>query len=364
MNAHRNRSVLHLALLSGLALSPAAFAQQYGSVAQAMNAEWAAYVSAELDLAAGIAPVSLVRPEHTLANALRDALTREVNTALQLNQDSALRLQIKGASPSLAGIASGIAQQRSFSPTLVRQLAGGTNIAVGGVFTYETFSSTGLGITTDASSSFGEVSTGSSIFLGLETPAWNGLTASLSGRSTTRMDAFRSYRGVFAESGRFDLPASLGAAVSYQVSPQLKVNANVSRMDYSAIRPFTSNLMPERFVSLLGDSNSPTLQWTDLDVYRVGIDWSPTANQMLNASWSSNQQPKPTSSRLRRALRDELSDRNFTLSYGVGFAQSASFRLSASYAQGNYFFGPSLLQARDYQPGAKLEGEALVEVRF
>ncbi len=352
-----------------VAASPLTQAQiGYSNLSQAMNAEWAAYVTAELQSAAGVEGVRQLTPEHSLSQALRAAITHEINTTLQLSTDSALQLKIQDSfgvgRQTLTARAIGAAQQSSIAPTVVHQLNDQLQLAVGGIFTYETFSSAGLA-SSDRHDLYGQESTfGTSMFVGLATQRYNGFAANISARSKTQMDPYRSYRGVFAEAGRFDLPSRLSAGLSYDFSPSLRVDVSADRVGFADTQPFTSDLLPEAFVALLGDSNSPNFKWSDLTVYRAQMQWTPSRNQLLQLGWYSSEQPEPTSELLRRALRDEFSDQNLQLSYGLGFARNAHLKLSASYAEGGYFFGPSLLQARDYQSGRQFEAEALVRVDF
>jgi hypothetical protein len=130
------------------------------------------------------------------------------------------------------------------------------------------------------------------------------------------------------------------------------------------VKPFASRLLPDRFVSLLGDGASPTFAWQDLTVYRLGYDQHFGAGMLASISMSSSLQPAATSQRLQRALA--VDGKDYTVSFGLerAFSSTSRLRFGASYMPFSYFIGPTLLSAeRDYS-GDRLEAEALFEVSF
>ena len=339
----------------------------------ALSAHWQYYIAQEFQRAVGVEPTNIDTESYTgsISNSIRSALQREISTALKLSSTSALKIELRDGSSGLYDIpglglvrqVGGFAKVNQISPTLVTRLGNG-EFHVGGIFTYENFSSAGFGATQNNAGLGSENSAGSALVLG-----WNGaLTNRVEGfaslQTVTRMDEYRSYRGLFAQAGRFDQPARLRAGVNYAVMPTGKLAFSVERVDYSAVQPFASRLLPDRFVSLLGDSASPTFAWQDLTIYRMGFDQRVGERSLFSVAVSSSLQPNPTDARLRRALAPGSTDYTVSLGFEQAFSKTARLRLGASYMPFSYFFGPSLLStARDYS-GARLEAEALFEVLF
>ena len=343
------------------------------SSSAALSAQWQQFILQEFQLAVGVEPTTVDAASYTdsISNTIRNALQREISAALKLSSTSAIKIEVRDGQSGLYDLpglglvrqAGGFAVGHQFSPTLVSKFGSG-ELHIGGVFTYESFAAAGMG-STDRNFGLGaENSAGSALILG-----WNGaLTNRLEGfaslQTVTRMDEYRSYRGLFAQAGRFDQPARMRAGLNYAVMPTGKLALSVERVGYSNVQPFASRLLPDRFVSLLGDSASPTFAWQDLTIYRMGFDQRIGEKSLFSVAVSSSLQPNPTDARLRRALAPGSTDYTVSMGFERAFSDVARLRLGASYMPFSYFFGPSLLSsARDYS-GARVEAEALFEVLF
>jgi hypothetical protein len=360
-----------LALFLSLAAQESKAAETASS---ALGLEWQSYITQELQIAVGITPSEQAKQNFYgggLAGAIRSAFQREISTALKLSERDSIRVELRDGSTGLYDTPGlGLVRQsygystgHQVSPTFVRQFGNG-EIQLGGIFTYESFSTAGFGSTQHPTSSKTEVSGGSALLVGWRGAMSENLSAFASLQSRMHMDEFRSFRGLFAEPGRFDMPGRVRAGVNYQLAPQSAVGFSVERVDYSSVKPFASRLLPDRFVSLLGDSASPTFAWQDLTIYRVGFDQKLDSRSLLSLSLSSTLQPDPTSVRLQRALASGATDYTVSLGYERSFSQAARLRLGASYLPFSYFFGPSLLSAEKDYSGAHVEAEALFEVSF
>ena len=339
----------------------------------ALSAQWRNFITQEFQLAVGVEPASAVSDTYagSLSNVIRSALQREISAALKISNASAIKIEVRDGSSGLYDIpglglvrqVGGFATGHQVSPTLVSKFGNG-ELHIGGLFTYESFSANGLGSTERNLGLGSEDSAGSALVMG-----WTGaLSQRVEGfaslQTVTRMDEFRSYRGLFAQAGRFDQPARVRAGLNYAVMPTGKLAFSVERVDYSAVQPFASRLLPDRFVSLLGDSASPTFAWQDLTVYRMGFDQRIGERSLFSVAVSSSLQPNPTDARLRRALAPGATDYTLSMGFERAFSDAARIRLGASYMPFSYFFGPSLLSSAQDYSGARVEAEALFEVNF
>ena len=343
------------------------------SSSAALSAQWQQFILQEFQLAVGVEPTSADTAFYTgsISNTIRNALQREISAALKLSSSSAIKIEVRDGQSGLYDLpglglvrqAGGFAIGHQFSPTLVSKFGNG-ELHIGGVFTYESFAAAGMGSTNRNYGLGAENSAGSALILG-----WNGaLTNRVEGfaslQTVTRMDEYRSYRGLFAQAGRFDQPARMRAGLNYAVMPTGKLALSVERVDYSNVQPFASRLLPDRFVSLLGDSASPTFAWQDLTIYRMGFDQRIGEKSLFSIAVSSSLQPNPTDARLRRALAPGSTDYTVSMGFERAFSDAARIRLGASYMPFSYFFGPSLLSSAQDYSGARVEAEALFEVLF
>jgi hypothetical protein len=272
----------------------------------------------------------------------------------------------------LADIAPVGLRQEIFSPGIVAETRFG-DIDLGAVFAYQRFASwnfgafsaseVGLGILTDtggqAESSFGQ-----GVRIGMSGRFSERLGYRFDYRSKIDMDAFNTYRGVYAQPGEFDQPATVAAQLSYQLTPNTAFSLGMEQIQYSTVEPFLSASLPNRFLALLGDGTSPEFRWRDLNVYTAEWRWQPTGNDSFALRYSTQQQPEPTSIALRRALSDDYTNNNFAVAYARRLTSNLQIGFSASYASAGYFLGYVDPFVRPYDNGEQIEAEFLITALF
>ena len=101
-------------------------------------------------------------------------------------------------------------------------------------------------------------------------------------------------------------------AVALQTTKRSWLSFEVERVMYSEISAFPSRALPNRFLSLLGDSTSPSFDWEDLTVYTIGYTWSDGEDQQWHVDLSTRTQPSPSSRLLSRALEGDLASSAMT----------------------------------------------------
>lgn len=184
-------------------------------------------------------------------------------------------------------------------------------------------------------------------------------------QSRVNMDAFNNFRGVFADPGDFDIPASASTAVNIGTASPFSVSLGVERVMYSAIRPFTSASLPRRFLALLGDSTSPVFAWRDLTVYSIGGNWHGESWGDLSLRYSTREQPSPTSRLLAQLLDDGRSANGVELGYARSLGRHSRLELMASYSPVQYVLGaPTSRSVQNDYGSRQVEFEALWSVAF
>jgi hypothetical protein len=259
-------------------------------------------------------------------------------------------------------------QRTVVAPSLSTPWGDAGSVRLTGVLAYQRFASLGLGTMDDthqllpgwlADSSYGA---GARVDIGNR--LGDRLHWDLGYQSRVGMGAFAHYRGVFADPGDFDIPASATASLSYALTPQFAIDAGVQRVQYSAITPFTSSNLPTRFLALLGDSSSPVFAWRDLNVYSLGWTLSDEGIGDVQMRYTTRQQPVPTSKLLEGALADATADDMFTLGWSRGFGAGSNLSFSASYASSPYYLLMPTYTTRDDARATRFEFEALWSIRF
>lgn len=208
---------------------------------------------------------------------------------------------------------------------------------------------------------------GSSAGHGMRVSYWSPLVTnvawSVSAQSRLDMDAFKSFRGVYAEAGDFDIPGRVEARLSWAPVSFATVALGVDRVYYSDIDTFTSAALPTRFLALLGDGNGPVFAWRDLTVYSIEGVLADRWDGRWSLRYTSTQQPTPTSALLERAL-DDLSSNNVMLGYSHGIGRFGQLALNASYSADTYFLGAMPYSQRDFDRSSQFEVEAVLSVPF
>lgn len=272
----------------------------------------------------------------------------------------------------LAEIAPTRLRQEIFSPGVIAQTRFG-ELEAGAVFAYQRFASwdfgafsateVGLGVFDDAGGRT-ESSFGQGVRLGMTGRVTDRVDYRFGFRSKIDMDAFNTYRGVYAQPGDFDQPASVSAELGYRLTPTTTFAIGFEQIQYGDIEPFLSSSLPNRFLALLGDGTSPEFRWQNLNVYSAEWRWQPTGNDAFALRWSTRQQPTPTSRALRRALENGYTDNNFAVSYVRRLTPGLHLGFSASYAPTSYFLGLADPFARPYGEGEQIETELLLTALF
>ena len=264
-----------------------------------------------------------------------------------------------------------IGLQRSVAtPSVTLALGEGSFVGVSAVLAYQRFASLGMGIAdfnvSERPTSW--ASRDSSFGTGMRLDALQQITPRLAitaaYQSRVDMDEFNSYRGVYADAGDFDIPTQSSFGVSYAVTPTFTADLGVDRLNYSEIKPFTSNGLPLRFLALLGDGLSPNFAWQDLTVYSAGWSWRNSALGELRFRYTTRQQPLPTSALLSQALQDNISRYAVSMGWSRPTGRQSRISLLTNYASAPYLVGaPSYNSQIGKQPN-RLEFQALWSLAF
>lgn len=264
----------------------------------------------------------------------------------------------------------GALRQDMVSPGVMAQTRLG-QVEVGAVFAYQRFASWDMGAfgagqagLVDPLGGRPESAFGQGVRLGLSGDLGERLGYAFSYRSRIEMDAFNSYRGVYAEPGRFDIPAEVGTRLSWKLGATTAVALGVDQIQYSGIDPFLSAALPNRFLALLGDGSSPDFRWRDLTVYSAEWRWLPTAQDSFTLRYTTSQQPEPTAPALRRALDEGASRHQYGIGYLRRLAEGFHLGFNASYAPTSAFLGLVDPFQRPYRDSRQIEAELLFTAQF
>lgn len=261
-------------------------------------------------------------------------------------------------------------ERRLVSPGLMHRLNDNQMIGVSAVFATQSYGVSRLGMLSydhsvpaiyrsNSYDPFHENSYGAGVSLALRSELTKGVTMEAGYRSHIDMNEFYNLHGVYSQRADLDIPARARLGLAFQASERSWLNVSVERVLYSEIDAFASRNLPGRFLSLLGDSTSPSFSWDDLTVYSVGWAW---ADDKKGNSWyidfSSRTQPLPSSSILSQAINSDLAQHAVTVGYSHRMSMNSRFNVNAAYAPAEYAFGGNILGVTTDQLNQEFELEA------
>ena len=266
-------------------------------------------------------------------------------------------------------------ERQLLAPGIMHQLNDHQVLGVSAVFAYQSFGVANLGmrsfenqvpnyLQTPTYSPYQETGFGTGVRLAVRSELLPGMAIDAGFQSRIDMEEFANYRGVYSQPADLDIPARASVGLAFQASNRSWLNVSVERVMYSDVSAFPSRLLPDRFLSLLGDSTSPTFSWDDLTVYSVGWSWSNGDDTRVHLDFSSRSQPTPSSRTLSRALEGDLADNAMILGYSRQLSNASRFNVNAVYAPAEYAFGGNVLGVTSDSLDQSFEFEAFWTLDF
>jgi long-chain fatty acid transport protein len=252
---------------------------------------------------------------------------------------------------------------------LYHELSGNSLLGVEAVMAYQSYGTSRLGMRSLSGplpgashrtnyQPYQETGYGTGVRLNVHSEVLPGMAFDAGFQSRIDMEEFGYYRGVYSAPADFDIPARASVGLAFQTTDRAWLNLSIERVMYSDVSAFPSRMLPDRFLSMLGDSTSPAFTWDDLTVYSVGWTWSNGKDVQWNIDFSSRSTPSPTSRSLSRALEDELADSAMLVGYSKRMSERSRFNINAAYASADFIFGGNVLGVASDNLDQNLEVEA------
>ncbi len=192
---------------------------------------------------------------------------------------------------------------------------------------------------------------GGGLRVGVEWRATETLRLGFSGATPMFMTPFGKYSGLFADYGRFDIPATLQAGVAYDVLPTLTVLADWRHVFYSAV-PALGNPTAPITAGSLGSPTGPGFDWTDVDSAAFGAEWRATPALTLRGGYHYSSNPLRARSVTVNVLSPVVNRHHLTGGVNYLFTKNSSVDFTAVYAFKNSVTGyETFPQSRGYPFG-------------
>lgn len=126
---------------------------------------------------------------------------------------------------------------------------------------------------------------------------------------------FDKYKGLFADQGNFDIPASYTLGLSYQLTPRWQVGADYQVIQYSDVKPVNNPLGAFLTGKKLGDDAGPGFGWKDIDVIKLAVIHRHSDALTLRAGYSHAKQPIPSDQTFFNVLAPGVVQDHVTLGF-------------------------------------------------
>ncbi len=190
------------------------------------------------------------------------------------------------------------------APTVAWRFLPEHSIGVAPLFAYQRFKAEGVQAFAGLSTSPGDVtnrgydsSTGWGVRVGYYGQLTPQFAVGATYQSKISMGNFDKYKGLFAESGGFDIPSNWGIGVAVRPMPQWMIALDYVRINYSDAKSVNnpSNLILQcaggDASACLGGSNGAGFGWQDVDVIKVGVQYELDPQWTLRAGYNHSDNP-------------------------------------------------------------------------
>jgi long-chain fatty acid transport protein len=190
--------------------------------------------------------------------------------------------------------------QLFIAPTYARKIADKHAFGITPIFAYQSFEAKGIQTFAPFSSRIDKLTNNdhdSSYGFGLKVGYLGEILPNLnigaSVQTKILMTKFNSYKGLFAEQGDFDIPATTTVGLAYKVTPELTVALDWQKIYYSDVDAINNPFMPNILDSQLGNDDGAGFGWEDINVIKVGVQWQSSKDWTWRAGYSYGEQPIP-----------------------------------------------------------------------
>ena len=151
-------------------------------------------------------------------------------------------------------------------------------------------------------------------------------------QSRTYMGRFKTYQGLFAEMGDFDIPPSLAGGITVRANDKATLAFDVQHIWYSNIKSINNSLLPNFGQALLGEDGGAGFGWEDVTAFKVGVAYDATEKVRLMGGFNHGAQPIPESETLFNMIAPGVVENHLTLGATVMAGSKAEITVAYMHA--------------------------------
>jgi long-chain fatty acid transport protein len=243
--------------------------------------------------------------------------------------------------------------QLIIAPNISWRFAPNHSIGIAPLFAYQRFEMQGAHLFTQLSQSPGDVtnrghdtSTGWGVRIGYMGKISPGVTVGAAYTSKMSMSEFDKYKGLFAENGGFDIPAHYTAGISFEPAKDFLVAIDWERIEYTGVKSVSN---PSTNQAPLGSANGPGFGWSDVDVWKIGVQWKANPALTLRAGYNRSENPIQPRDVTFNILAPGVVKDHLTLGFTYALDKDSELTMAYMHAFSNSVEGASFFNA--FAPG-------------
>ena len=241
------------------------------------------------------------------------------------------------------------------APTFAYKLSETSAIGVSPLLVYQQFKASGLqafagnpqwtGQNTYANNTTdngNDSSKGLGVRLGYTTAVNDAVRLGVSYSPKINMGRFKKYSQLFAEGGDFDIPENYAMGVTIQASPAVLLALDYQRINYSDVKAIGNQMMQG---GPLGADNGPGFGWSDLNVFKLGVEWKQSQNLTLRAGYNHTNNPISGANVTFNIIAPGVITDHYTLGATYKLDDKSDLTFAYMYAPKNTVTGTSALSS-------------------
>ena len=259
-----------------------------------------------------------------------------------------------GAAPAgtyYGGTAGVNLEQLFINTTYSRKIDATSSWGASLIAVYQTFEAKGLGAFAPFSSNGAaltdngkDTSTGFGAKFGWQGEVAQDVTLAASYQTEMNMSKFDKYAGLFAEQGDFDIPSTWTLGLAWNTSPKSTLTFDIQQINYSEVASIANPFSPNIGASQLGNADGAGFGWDDMTIYKLGYQWTTSADWTWRMGISQGDQPIASSEVLFNILAPAVVETHITAGFTMKTGSDSEFNFAAMYAPNNSVTGSNPLQ--------------------
>lgn len=243
------------------------------------------------------------------------------------------------------------------APTAAYKIAPNHSIGISPLIGYQRFKAEGLlgfsqlSLTPSNLSDRGyDDAFGYGVRLGYQGKISSTVTIGAAYASKMNFDKFDKYKGLFAEQGNFDIPENYNLGVAWQATPEVLVALDYQRINYSGVPSITNSSQqpgcvpappfgPGTGAACLGGSSGIGFGWSDMDVWKLGVEYKYSKAMILRAGYNHGDSPIGSRDVTFNMIAPGVVEDHLTLGLTYAFTSGDEFTMSYMHAFENSVTG-------------------------